>query len=145
DRSVDSVVDAEIRRIESGIRPERNVDAIEPQSGFVDGTCPEDVCFTQGEDLPLAATRVAEAWNGLSSLRCRFSAAVSLIRIVAVHRIVTAKPVTQVQRVLIVCHGRNSGTTKRIRTAVRQGYQREQLPYGRVGDSRSLSIRQNTA
>ena len=128
-RSVDSVVDTEIRRIQRGIRSERDVDTIESDAGFVDRACSEGMCFTEGKDLSLPAAGVAEAWNGLSALRRRFCAAVSLIRIVAVDRVVAAKPVVQVQRVLIVSHWSNPGPAKRVGTAVRQRYQREQLPY----------------
>src|SRR5215510_33343 len=68
-RPIDSSIDVEVRGIEIGVRPERNVNAIESETGFVDGAGSKVVCFTDREDLPLAAARVAEAWNALSTLR----------------------------------------------------------------------------
>src|SRR5262249_43230766 len=138
-RPIDSVADAELRGIEIGVRLERNVNAIESETGLVDGAGSKGVCFADREDLPLAAARVAETWNGLSTLRCGLGPAVSLIRIVPVHGVITAKPVIDIQCELVVSYRSNTGAAKCARAAVRQRYQRQQLFHGRVGDRRPLS------
>src|SRR5215510_14424353 len=107
---IDSGVDVEVRGIQIRIRLERNVNAIESETGFVNGVGSEGMCFADREDLPLAAARVPEAWNGLSPLRRGLGPAVSLIRIVAVHGVAGAKPVIDIQCELVVSHGSNAGT-----------------------------------
>src|SRR5262245_5266293 len=62
-RMIYSVADAEVRGIQIGVRLERNVYAIETETGFVDGAGSKSMCFTDREDLTLATARVAEAWN----------------------------------------------------------------------------------
>src|SRR5262249_23671888 len=94
---------------------------------------------------PLAAARVAEAWNGLNSLRRGLGPAVSLIRIVPVHSVAAAKSVIDIQRELVVSYRSNAGAAKCARTTVRQRYQREQFLHGRGGDRSTLSVRQTTA
>src|SRR5262245_41823927 len=95
-RPIDSGVDVKVRGVEIGVRLERNVNAIESETGFVDGAGSKGMCFTDREDLPLAAARVAEAWNGLNSLRRGLRPAVSLIRIVPVHSVAAAKSVIDI-------------------------------------------------
>jgi hypothetical protein len=48
----DTVIDAEVERIQLRIRREGDVDAIETKPRFVDDRGSESVCFIEREDLP---------------------------------------------------------------------------------------------
>ena len=121
------------------------MNAIEPESRFVHRARPERVRFAQREDLALPSASIAEPGNCLSVLRGRFRTAVSLIGIIAVHRVGTAKPMIDVQRVLIISNRRNARPPKRAWTAVRDRYQRQQLSDRGICNGCSLSVRQNAA
>ncbi len=100
DVCIDSVVDAEISRIQLRIRRERDVDAVESQSRFVGQVWTKDVRFVQGEDLPSRLARVAQTRQRVS-LKIRLAAFVALEGVVAVKAIVGAEVVTHVAGPLI--------------------------------------------
>src|SRR5262245_63525719 len=77
-RPVDSVVDTEVRGIESCIWFECDVDAIEAETRLVHNARAESMRFTEREDLALSSASVPEARNSLSTLGRRFCTTFSL-------------------------------------------------------------------
>ena len=97
---IDSVVDAEVRRIQLRIRRERNVDAVEAQARFIRQVWTKDVRFVQGEYLPARLACITQAGNRIS-LKIWLAALVALEGVVTVQSIVGAKVVTHIAGPLI--------------------------------------------
>src|SRR4026207_918281 len=83
-------MNAEVERIQLGVWRERDANPVKAEPHFVNDCGAEGVCFIEREDLPARLPRVAEAGNRVS-LKCRFTAFVTLNRVVAVQTVVDSK------------------------------------------------------
>ncbi len=143
----DAGVDAERRRVQHGVRVERDVDPVEPGTRLVHQPLAEDVRFVQRADLTVRVTRIAEAGNRVE-LQRRLAAQVLLKRVVPMQNVARAHCLADVTGPLVDVHRRHLRPDEACRPVDRGVGARnelQELPRDRVGHRRALGVGQHTA
>ena len=100
DRFVNAVVDAEVIRIQLGVRRKGNVDPVQAQARLVRQVWTKDVGLVEGENLPPRLARVTPTGKRIS-LKIWLAAFVTLEGVIDMKAIVGAKIVTHIAGPLI--------------------------------------------